>query len=71
MKDQLDSHHISQAEVREKGWAAESRDAAGTLHTTHLPFETDEKIAGYVREQTGMGRTVTFFPALMHSRRKS
>lgn len=53
----------SSAEVRERGWQAESRDAAGHLISCHAPIEADDPgIAEWIVECTSRGETVTFWP---------
>jgi hypothetical protein len=53
----------SSAEVRERGWQAESRDADGHLISCHAPIEADDPgIAEWIVECTSRGETVTFWP---------
>lgn len=53
----------SSAEVRERGWQAESRDTDGHLISCHAPIEADDRgIAEWIVECTSRGETVTFWP---------
>lgn len=53
----------SSAEVRERGWQAESRDADGHLISCHAPIEADDPgIAEWIVECTSRGETLTFWP---------
>ena len=51
------------AEIRDRGWQAESRDADGHLISCHAPIEADDPgIAEWIVECTSRGETVTFWP---------
>lgn len=54
---------LTSAEVRGRGWQAESRDADGHLISCHAPIDADDSsIAEWIVECTSRGETVTFWP---------
>lgn len=53
---------MTPAESRALGWQAESRDADGHLVSQHAPFDDDEEMGNYVRDETARGNTVTIWP---------
>jgi hypothetical protein len=62
MKNPMPINLSTPEQVRASGWQAESRDSEGHLASCNAPFDTDEDIAWFVREETARGNTVTIWP---------
>lgn len=58
-------HLMTPAEVRRNGWQAEARDRDGHLISMNAPFQTDEDIVEFVRENINDGNTVTIWPGTL------